>query len=299
MNFSLRQLRAFVATANCGSFTKAAERLHVTQAGLSAMIRELEVQVGCQLFERTTRMVTLSEAGKRLLPVVTRTVQDLEASMADLGDATAHAQRRLKIGVAPLVASTLLPGVLRRFHAEHAGVEVDIVDAGRDDIQDLVESGEVDAGFGVFFNKVSGVRRQALFPCGLMLVMPRDMPNAPRGRRTAWTKVPAGPLIVLPEQNLIQKLADEQLATAGVLPDKRITVRNLATVIALVEGGFGVAVIPSFSAWACRRYDVRTSALVDPVVPFDFYCITRSGRRAPAGLGTLSRVFTESASAIA
>jgi DNA-binding transcriptional LysR family regulator len=299
MNFSLRQLRAFVAAANHGSFTKAAERLHVTQAGLSAMIRELEGQVGCQLFERTTRMVTLSEAGKRLLPVVTRTVHDLEASVAELGDASGNGQSRLRIGVAPLVASSLLPGVLRRLHAEHAGVEIEIVDAERDDIQHLVERGEVDAGFGVFFNKVSGVRRQALFPCSLMLVMPRNLAQAPRSRRSAWTKIPAEPLVALPEQNLIQKLVDERLATAGVLPNKRITVRSLATVIALVEGGFGVAVIPSFSAWACRRYEVRTCALIDPVVEFDFYCITRAGRRVPAALDTLSRVFIESASAIA
>jgi DNA-binding transcriptional LysR family regulator len=295
MNFSLRQLRAFVAAANCGSFTKAAERLHVTQAGLSAMIRELEVQVGCQLFERTTRMVTLSEAGKRLLPVVTRTVHDLETSMTEVGHATASSRTRLRIGVAPLVASSLLPSVLRRFHTDHAGVEVEIVDAERDDIQNLVESGEVDAGFGVFFNKVSGVRRQALFPCGLTLVMPNNLKQGPRNLRTPWTKVPAEPLVALPEQNLIQKLVDEKLATAGVFPKKRITVRSLATVIALVEGGFGVAVIPSFATWACRRYEVRTSALIDPVVEFNFYCITRSGRRVPAALDTLSRVFMESA----
>jgi DNA-binding transcriptional LysR family regulator len=295
MNVSLRQLRAFVAVSSHGSFTKAAERVHVTQAGLSAMIRELEAQVGCQLFERTTRMVTLTDAGKRLLPVATRAVHDLEASMAELGDATASGKKRLKIGVAPLVASSLLPSVLRGFQAVHAGIEVEIVDAERDDIQSLVEAGDVDAGFGVFFNKVSGVRRQALFPCSLMLVVPREFSKVPKTRQIPWAKLPAEPLVALPEQNLIQKLVDEKLAAVGVLPTKRTAVRSLSTVIALVEGGFGIAVIPSFCTWACRRYEVRTSALIDPIVGFDFYCITRSSRRDPDGLDTLSRMFFESA----
>ena len=294
MNVSLRQLRAFLAVSNLGSFTKASEQLHVTQAGLSAMIREFETQVGCQLFERTTRMVTVTEAGKRLLPVVARTVHDLEASMAELGAETAQSRKRLKIGVAPLIASSLLPSVLRRFQLAEPDVEVEVVDAERDQIQSLVETGEVDAGFGVFFNRVSGVKRHALFACNLMLVTPRDLASAPRSRGIPWADIPSEPLIALPEQNLIQRLVDEQLVNSGVLPRRRIAVRSLATVIAMVEEEFGLAVIPSFCARACRRYAVRMTALTDPSVDFDFYCITRSGRTQPPGLETLSRVFLES-----
>lgn len=295
MNLSLRQLRAFLAVSELRSFTKASEQLHVTQAGMSAMVRELEAQVGCQLFERTTRIVKLTESGRRLLPVVARAVQELESAMAALGAATEQEQKRLKIGVAPLIASSLLPEVLRRFRAAEPGIEVEVIDSQRDQIQSLVETGEVDAGFGVFFNRVSGFKRQAVFACRLMLLTPRNLASRTKG--TTWATLPSEPLIVLPEQNQIQRLVDEQLTNAAVITSKRISLRNLATVIAMVEAGFGVAIVPSFCAWACRRYAVSMTALTDPVVELDFYCITRSGRTAPAGLESLIRSFLESSPA--
>ena len=70
MNINLRQLRAFVSIGRLGSFTKAADALHATQPALSAQIRELEEALGVKLFDRSTRSVTLTQAGEDLMPVV-------------------------------------------------------------------------------------------------------------------------------------------------------------------------------------------------------------------------------------
>jgi DNA-binding transcriptional LysR family regulator len=65
MNLSMRQMRAFLHVARIGNFTRAAERAHMTQAGLSTLVREMERQLGARLFDRTTRMVSLTTAGRR------------------------------------------------------------------------------------------------------------------------------------------------------------------------------------------------------------------------------------------
>lgn len=100
MNLSTRQLRAFLQVARVGNFTRAAEQAHITQAGLSILIREMERQLGCRLFDRTTRVVSLTPAGRRLLPVVERMVTDLDDVAAELGAA----------GGFPRVAGWCCPG---------------------------------------------------------------------------------------------------------------------------------------------------------------------------------------------
>src|SRR3982750_3738987 len=77
MNLSTRQLRAFVAIARLGSFTRAAEALHTTQPALSAQINQIESVLGVRLFDRSTRAVTLTEVGRDLFPIVDKAMQDL------------------------------------------------------------------------------------------------------------------------------------------------------------------------------------------------------------------------------
>ena len=79
MNINLRQLRAFVSIGRLGSFTKAAEALHATQPALSAQIRELEEALGVKLFDRSTRSVTLTQAGEDLMPGVDTVLADLSS----------------------------------------------------------------------------------------------------------------------------------------------------------------------------------------------------------------------------
>lgn len=82
----LRQLEHFLAVARDGSFTVAAQRIHIVQSALSASIRRLEAELGAQLFERTTRRVVLTEAGRALLPVAHRLVADIDLARGEVND---------------------------------------------------------------------------------------------------------------------------------------------------------------------------------------------------------------------
>ncbi|ARP87402.1 LysR family transcriptional regulator [Bordetella genomosp. 9] len=279
MNFSLRQLQAFIAVARHASFTKAAEQFHITQAGLSAMVRDLETQLNCQLFERTTRVVRLTPAGAQLLPVVMRTVGELGVAVADAASLERPRRNRARIGVTPLIACSVIPEVLRRFGQIAPQADIEVADLDRRLIQQQVERGELDAGFGAFFHRVSGMRRRALFQWHLVLAMAPGARRAPQA--VGWRDIATDGLISLPRDNPIQQLVDRRLRIApgdGLASSGR-TVTHLETALALVEAGLGQAVVPSFAAIARSRWRVRF-ARVEPMTALDYYCITRAGSAA-------------------
>jgi len=286
MNFSFRQMRAFLAVARYASFTKAAEQLHISQAGLSAMVRDLETQLDCRLFERTTRAVRLTTAGQSLLPVAQRTVQDLGTAVAQLGALGAGGHDRLRVGVTPLIACSLIPDVLKRFHKLAPQLRVDVMDLDRGLIAARVESGDLDAGFGAFFTRVSGIRRQTVFPARLALAVPRV--ESDRRRSMRWQQINRDGLIALPDGNPIQRLVNQHLGGQGDVPARVVT--HLETVLAMVEAGLGQAVVPSFAAVASRRWKVRLVPIV-PAVAVDYYCITRAGKRDSERIDAFARCF--------
>ncbi|WP_066634132.1 LysR family transcriptional regulator [Bordetella sp. H567] len=289
MNFSLRQLNAFIAVARNASFTKAAEQFHITQAGLSAMVRELEEQLNCRLFERTTRVVRLTPAGARLLPVVERTVGELGAAAADVASLERPQRNRARIGVTPLIACSVIPDVLKRLQRIVPEADFEVSDLDRALIQGQVERGELDAGFGAFFNRVSGIRRRALFQWHPVLAV------APGSRRTtsptAWTDVAIDNLISLPRDNPIQQLVDRRLHITPADAPKGRTVTHLETAMAMVEAGLGQAIVPSFAAVARSRWRVRFVTM-EPVLALNYYCITPAGRPVPPLVEHFAAVFT-------
>ena len=119
MNLTLRQLRAFVAVARLGRFAAAAEALHVTQPALSMLIRELETQLGVRVFDRHTRRVELTEAGRELLPVAEKTLEDLEHAVAASRQLAALQRGRVSIATSTVLSATLLPWVAREYAAQY------------------------------------------------------------------------------------------------------------------------------------------------------------------------------------
>src|SRR5688500_18016150 len=129
MNLSMRQMRAFLHVARIGNFTRAAEQAHMTQAGLSTLVREMERQLGVRLFDRTTRMVGLTAAGRRLLPVVERVLGELDEVTGRLGAEGDEARQTLRVAATPLVSSNLLPQVFARFRESHPRIRLRLFDA--------------------------------------------------------------------------------------------------------------------------------------------------------------------------
>ena len=278
MNLSTRQMRAFLQVARIGNFTRAAEQAHITQAGLSILVREMEKQLGCRLFERTTRVVSLTPEGRRLLPVVERLLTDLDDVAAELGAAGDAARRTLRIAATPLVSSHLLPQVFTTFRTAHPQVSLRLFDADLRDVEAMVAAGDADMGLGFFFKAAAGLERTPVGRFHLMRVSPcAGAGEAPPIGTAPWSALRGAELVGLPPGNPIQQVIDQHLAAAGRTDAQRPVFNFFGTLISMVEAGFGTAVMPTFALAACRRHRVRTDVLVKPKVGMDFYRITKRG----------------------
>jgi DNA-binding transcriptional LysR family regulator len=298
VNISLRQLKAFVLVATLGNFTRAAERLHITQAGLSVMMREIETQLGSRLFDRTTRSVTLTEAGHALLPVASAAVGQLDAVAGQIAAFGQAERKTLRIAATPLVSSHLIPEWFGAFRAMHPDVDLRLHEAELAQVQGLVEQGEADLGFGFFTKASHGIERTLLQSFRLMKVtaaakrLPRKAARSDEAAgdgHATWEALRDEVLIGLPPDSPIQQLVETHLARIDRADEPRPMFRRFETLIGMAEAGLGTAIMPTFAFPACRHRAVRCEVLAHPEVTLGFHRIVKRGRRKPE----LWRQFTE------
>jgi DNA-binding transcriptional LysR family regulator len=180
VDLDTRLLRAFVAVSEELNFTRAAERLFIAQQALSSQVQQLESRLGVKLFERTTRKVTLTDAGEQLLPHARATLEALDAGMRGL-EAAQRAQRAtLRIG---LSGTSMVPAIgvaMRRFAERHPEVELKVSNAGLNEPTAGLREGRVDVAFVRPPFLDDGISMVTLLTEERYAVLPPDHPLAAR-----------------------------------------------------------------------------------------------------------------------
>ncbi|MDM0032029.1 LysR family transcriptional regulator [Variovorax sp. J22P271] len=285
MNVSSRQLHAFLEVTRLQSFAKAADQIHLSPSGMSMLVKELEEQVGARLFDRTTRSVDLTDAGRRLLPVAERIIDELRALASVVSGSMAAVRSRLDISATPMVSATLLPEVVRAFADSHPQVQVNLADVDVSVVRQRVMDGEADIGLGFFVKPAVGLLRQPLCKFKLMLISPPGTGVSGLIRKQPWSSMSGLPLVSLPTDNPIQVLIEKHLAKLGLAHEQRPRMNLIGTLIAMVRAGRGHAVIPSFAIEDCLGQGLGVSILQDPVVSLDLFLVSRRGTQPkPAAL---------------
>jgi len=284
MNLSTRQLEAFLLVARLASFTRAAEHAHMTQAGLSATIRDLENQFSCRLFDRTTRSVRLTGEGRALLPFAERITNELRAAAGAVQASAATSKSVLSIAVTPIAATTLIAAACREFKAAMPDVEVRVKDVQQPDIQRLVETGDVDIGLTIFLKPASNIDALSVMSFRLVCVAPRGTLKsrpARRGPELRWEDLPDLALITLPSTTELQPVIDMHLMQNTKFKGQRTSYNSMQTIVAMVSGGQGMAILPSMVVPACDPSQLDIAYLERPVVRLPFFRIARKGSRLP------------------
>jgi LysR family transcriptional regulator, carnitine catabolism transcriptional activator len=282
MDYTSRQFRAFLQVAHHRSFSRAAESLYITPSGLSVLIRELEAHLGFRLFDRTTRHVGLTSYGQELLGVVRQSLEKVDATVSRIGRSASEAGQSFSVGAPPLIAANVLPEAIKEFRNHRPEMHIRVFDLRGEALTRLVEEGKLDMSLGAFFKPATGIRRTPLFRFSLMVIRPDNGPELRRAS-TTWSALQGEPLISLVSGNLVQQFIDKHLARAKVTLRPRAVYNYLDTMIAMVEAGEGVAVIPSYVLPACRNRKVVMSRLVNPVVNVDFSRVSLRGKKLPPG----------------
>ena len=124
----IRQLRAFVAIAESGTFTAGALRVHVTQAAISMQIRQLETEIGAKVFVRAPRHVILTEAGEQLLRRARHILREHDAALDEIAELAGAERGRLRIGSASaMVLTEQLPAILKELRKQHPAAELSLI----------------------------------------------------------------------------------------------------------------------------------------------------------------------------
>jgi LysR family transcriptional regulator, carnitine catabolism transcriptional activator len=282
MDYTSRQLRAFLLAAQHRNFSRAAEALFVTPSGLSVLIRELETQLGFRLFDRTTRHVGLTSYGTELLGEIRHSLNRIDCTVSRIGRSAAEASHTLSVGAPLPIAANVLPEVIKEFRTIRPDLRVQVFDVGGEALTRLVVDGKLDMSLGAFFEPAPGIRRTPLFRFSLIVIRPDNDP-ALRRASTTWSALKEERLLSLSPSNVVQKFIDKHMARAGLVVPRVSEFNFQDTMIAMVEAGEGIAIIPSYVLPACRNRKVVMSRLVNPVVNVDFSRVSLRGKKLPPG----------------
>jgi DNA-binding transcriptional LysR family regulator len=243
----LRQLRTFVAVAEEGSFTLAADRLHVVQSAVSATIRGLEAELGVRLFDRSTRRIELSDAGRALLPDARRTLS--AAALAE--DAVAQVGSGLSGTVAlgtmqaQAMRAVSVPRLIAEFRVDHPGVEINVRHVGGS-MQMIAEvrEGRLDLAFVAVPHSIRAeVELTPLSSEAMVFVCAADHPLAGR-RRVRLVDLAEEPFVDLPVDWGTNMASARAFAAADLQRRVAFEVNDTASVVAYVREGLGIALLP-------------------------------------------------------
>jgi len=148
IDFTSRQLRAFLLVAQYCSFSRAAAALFITPSGLSLLVRQLESQLGVRLFDRTKRSVALTTAGRELLAVAQRNLQELDGVMSRLGRSLGEIHSSFSLAATTFWTANILAEAVKEFRLQQPAFRFQVFEGDSATIMQKVDFGMVDMGLG-------------------------------------------------------------------------------------------------------------------------------------------------------
>ncbi|KVK91435.1 LysR family transcriptional regulator [Burkholderia ubonensis] len=241
----LKQLRYFVAVAEELHFGRAAKRLFISQPALSFDIRKFEDALGVQLFARTSKSVALTNAGEVLLGEARRLLlQAAEAERLTVRSASGYAGR-LRVGFVHSMLYRGLPDAVRRFEADHPGVEIVLSEMNTQAQVQAIQRGQIDLGYAHWGHFPPEVDSTPIYAEPFVCCLPAGHPLA-RRRQVALAALADEPFILFPRDAAphYHDLIIAQCVNAGFSPLIRHEARLWQTILSMIEFGMGVALVP-------------------------------------------------------
>jgi DNA-binding transcriptional LysR family regulator len=263
MNFKLRQLQGVLALARTGSFSRAAAATSMTQPAFSQMIRELETTLDVRLFDRTTRRVDLTDAGRALVALVRRPVDELADAYVNLRDFAAGTRGRIELALLPSAAFGFMTRALAAYRTRHPLVQVTLHEEQNDVLLQQVRDREVDFGIGILPRRDAELQSTDLFTDELVAVLPSGHRLA--GRATlSWKLVAGEPLILLPRPSSVRQMVEGSLAGNGSACKPVFEVANMVTAASMARFGLGITVLPWLALAEMRQDGLSVRRISGP-----------------------------------
>lgn len=238
----IRQLKAFLAIAEAKTFTAGARRVNVTQAAISMQIRQLEDEVGLQLFTRTPRRVILTEAGEMLLERARKILREHDTAVAEIAELAGAEYGRLRIGSASaMFATAQLPSILQNLKGTFPHAEITVSSGTSQILVDKILHGDVDIAFVSLPVDNSHVTTELLFSDEIVAIAHPNHPLADQKFISA-AGLAGEPLILGEKGGNTRRLIDDFFSAANVHPNVVMELSRQEAINQMVENNMGVGI---------------------------------------------------------
>lgn len=275
---TLKQIRAFLYVAEEGSFTRAADRLFLSQSSLTALIKQLEDTVNLPLLERTTRRVTLTDAGIQFQPVARRLLLELDAALSDLSAVSGLERGTVGIAAAPSIVTEILPQLIADFSARYTGIRFYLRDDTAAAVQQAVLRREVDVGIASKWADDPDLEFSPLLIDQFGVICPHGHPLMKRKTKLKWTDLEDWRCVGLSKHTGIRTILSQQTEVPASVATPFYEVSSTTGLEALVSAGLGIAVLPALAAQRQPLVGLGFRNLHEPVAERVICLITHRSR---------------------
>lgn len=258
----LHQLRYFIAIAETGSFSRAAERCHVSQPSLSQQIKKLEERLGHRLFDRLGKKVALTEAGRLLLERVSAIVAQIENAEREIRDSREAFNKRLSIGALPTIAPYFVPPLVEHLLSRYPDIELTIHEDLTKNLVAAIASGELDLAIVALPITDTRLQVEPFHTERLLVAMAKNHPLTKR-RKLSLSHLADERFIRLSDMHCLGEQISSFCHERNFNPRVACHSAQIETLQALVAQGFGLSLVPEMAHHSRHSEKIAYRSLSD------------------------------------
>lgn len=233
-----------MALSRTCNFGQAALQMHLTQSALSALIARLESQVGARLFERTTRSVSLTAAGRAFSDYAVEILHQTTLAVQTVRDITALRYGKVSVAALPSLTAGPIPEIFARFHNAYPKVRLSVTETLSSDAFELVRQGKVDFALTAAHPRHEDLSYEPITQDDFVLLCASTHPLATTADAIALHDTLAWPHVSMPPAASVRQYIDQTLDTQGIQFAPAFEVHHIATIGALVAQNLGITALP-------------------------------------------------------
>lgn len=278
INLSMRDIDTVLVLGRTLNFRQAAAQLHLSQSALSTQILRIEEGLGVRLFDRTTRSVRLTAAGEVFMQQAATLQVAFREAIAAVGGIAGAEQGQVAVAALPSLAARLLPRVLMAYRQKHPGVALKVHDTLSGPAFDLVRAGQVDFALTAADPQQADLHYVPMMSDSFILLIPAGHPLAARRGPVRWADTVDLPHVSMVHPSSVRQYTEWAFLQNRIRFQPAFEAEHLATIVAMVECGFGVAALPEIAAAAVAHPGVAERRLIGPVTERSIGLVTARNR---------------------
>lgn len=259
------ELEAFVVTAELLNFQRAAEKLHLTQPGLSRRIQKLEQTMGVELFHRTTRSVSLTGVGRHFLPMARQQIANLSEMLDSIKEVAEKRFGKIRVASLPTVVYQVFPSLLLTYAASHPNIGVQVFDGNHDFVARQVQTGVAEFGVGMDPGGEGDLVFTPLLRDEYVLAVHDSDPMA-RLEQVTLADLRQARLVIGGRDSGNRLLLEVLLGQAAMSLRWFYEVEHVSCLLELVEAGVGCAIVPALTLSQRRDSRIAKVRISDPAI---------------------------------